>query len=472
MDLLTLRNSASTTESAQRLSAATSGSAVSADVNLALLDDLINSIDSEFGSSLPERTDLSAGATIEPSLLTSMEDTFSVLQAKRPLMSGVMLKLNSTTDQSWKQRHFLLSTDGKLFLFKFNPSSDSLPITYLPIESCSAMSNPVYKTYILHVVGRGVTAQGRLEKRSWTLKLSSSREMKVWEEAINSYANPHAHGGIGLARSMSDRTTRKYGTLPLNFRAQSTNATSESTPHDTTQNDDDVHAAAIFPSVHKSKSSHALLRRNWSDGGESRGRRVSEAQVQTKIKNFEMPAAATLNDGHDILLKRLLERKASEHAEVKAIAEREQQNLRAAAEAQRKKNAALEKALQMASLPPFTTRILRENDSKRKKDAKNDEDQEAHAQQAANPAPAASSSTQPLASKKAKIASPRSSSSSTTSASSSTTHVIGKLFKHMSNNKIFDDSLTTIIDPPYESWMQNVVYTEKKDLIELVHFAE
>ncbi|KAI8621428.1 hypothetical protein BC830DRAFT_228705 [Chytriomyces sp. MP71] len=355
MDVPTLlRNSASTTESAQRLSAATSASAVSADANLALLDDLINSIDSEF--------DLSAGAasTLVPSLLTSMEDTLSVLQAKRPLMAGVMLKLNSTSDQTWKQRHFLLSTDGKLFLFKFNPSPDSLPITYLPVESCSAMSNPVYKTYILHVAGSGVTAQGRLEKRTWTLKLSSSREMKIWEEAINSYANPHAYGGIGLARSISDRTTRKYGTLPINFRAQPANAANafESTSLDSTLNDEDTHAAAVFPSVHKSKSNHALLRRNQSEGGESRRRRDSDAQMQIKFKNFEMPAAATINDGHDILLKRLLERKASEHAEATAIAEREeQQKLRAAAEAQRKKNAALDKALRMASLPPLTTRM-------------------------------------------------------------------------------------------------------------------
>ncbi|KAJ3014804.1 UNVERIFIED_CONTAM: hypothetical protein HDU68_000119, partial [Siphonaria sp. JEL0065] len=48
----------------------------------------------------------------------------------------------------------------------------------------------------------------------------------------------------------------------------------------------------------------------------------------------------------------------------------------------------------------------------------------------------------------------------------------GKPFKRMSNKKIFDNTLTTIIDPPYEKLEKfenvNVVYTERSDLTELV----
>ncbi|KAI8620620.1 hypothetical protein BC830DRAFT_1077715 [Chytriomyces sp. MP71] len=53
----------------------------------------------------------------------------------------------------------------------------------------------------------------------------------------------------------------------------------------------------------------------------------------------------------------------------------------------------------------------------------------------------------------------------------------GKLFKLTPNKKIFDDSLTTIIVPPYEKLDTlenvNVVYTEKNNLTDLVvHLAE
>ncbi|KAI8837444.1 hypothetical protein BJ741DRAFT_603482 [Chytriomyces cf. hyalinus JEL632] len=350
MELPVFRHSASTLASggSERLSG--TPSAVSNDFSTAgVLDSLMNSITTEFDLSHPPTPRLSSDVE-SLAMLSSMQDSLGELRRKNPLMYGPLLKLNSTSDQSWKSRFFLLTRDGKMFLFKPNPSLETLPITYIPVERYTAMTNPVYKTWVLHVEGSGVTMEGFIQKRTWTLKASSGTELKMWEEAVVSLTSPSLT--LGRSISLTERLgsshaqfgeAGRFGALPLGSHrgkevAAGHNGNSSSA-------DPAIHSEMFpIPSVHKSQSHHALLQRKSPEVLNPNSKRVSESQMGVKFKSFAMPKAATVEY---LLEKQRIEREQKEEMEKEALKKQEQVRMAAsaaaatvAADAERKKASA------------------------------------------------------------------------------------------------------------------------------------
>ncbi|TPX77320.1 hypothetical protein CcCBS67573_g01402 [Chytriomyces confervae] len=357
MELPVFRHSASTLASggSERLSG--TPSAVSNDFSTAgVLDSLMNSITTEFDLSHPPTPRLSSDVE-SLVMLSSMQDSLGELRRKNPLMYGPLLKLNSTSDQSWKSRFFLLTRDGKMFLFKPNPSLETLPITYIPVERYTAMTNPVYKTWVLHVEGSGVTMEGFIQKRTWTLKASSGTELKMWEEAVVSLTSP----SLTLARSISlterlgsssshmqfAEASSRFGGLPLGSHrgkdvaaGHNNNGNSSSS---SSSADPAIHLEMFpIPSVHKSQSHHTLLQRKSPEVMGANSKRVSESQMGVKFKSFAMPKAATVEY---LLEKQRIENEQKEEMEKEALKKQEQLRMAAttasaaaaAAEAERKK---------------------------------------------------------------------------------------------------------------------------------------
>ncbi|KAJ3246279.1 hypothetical protein HDU77_009016 [Chytriomyces hyalinus] len=292
-------------------------------------------------------------------MLSSMQDSLGELRRKNPLMYGPLLKLNSTSDQSWKSRFFLLTRDGKMFLFKPNPSLETLPITYIPVERYTAMTNPVYKTWVLHVEGSGVTMEGFIQKRTWTLKASSGTELKMWEEAVISLTSP----SVTLARSISlterlgssshtqfaEASSSRFGGLPLGSHrgkevaaGYNNNGNTSSSSSSSSAADPAIHLEMFpIPSVHKSQSHHTLLQRKSPEVLGANSKRVSESQMGVKFKSFAMPKAATVEY---LLEKQRIENEQKEEMEKEALKKQEQLRMAAAtttaaaaAEAERKK---------------------------------------------------------------------------------------------------------------------------------------
>ncbi|KAJ3222293.1 hypothetical protein HDU81_010001 [Chytriomyces hyalinus] len=356
-------------------------SAASCDLSTAkVLDNLMSCITTEFELfHPPPRT--TSDMTTTRSWLTSMHDSLGEMREKSPIMYGPLLKLNSTSDQSWKNRFFLLSRDGKLFLFKPNPTLESLPITYIPVERYTAMSNPVYKSWIVHVEGSGVTVEGVVQKRVWTLKASSGAELKLLEEALDTLVSPakNTHSAYepwntnGLHRETSTSTaassaSQRFGALPLLSRNNSRGREDFELPLLSRNNsrgredfesstgrsaDPAVHSELFpAPAIHKTRSNYTLLRKTCSESQDVNMKRVSEGQLGAKFKSFEMPKAATVEYGLDLLEKQ----KMQEELEKKEAAERERQELSrlAAEEEERKKLAAFKKA-HMPMVVPYAS---------------------------------------------------------------------------------------------------------------------
>ncbi|KAJ3389520.1 hypothetical protein HDU84_008631 [Entophlyctis sp. JEL0112] len=118
--------------------------------------------------------------------LTSRDDSFGSLQRMAPLMSGILSKLNISSGKkdSWNNRHFTLMKDGRLFLFKRNPSPQTLPITFLPVLMYSSASNPRQTAWTFYLRGHGVTADGTVVNRNWSLKCTDPLTTQLWEQAF------------------------------------------------------------------------------------------------------------------------------------------------------------------------------------------------------------------------------------------------------------------------------------------------
>ncbi|KAJ3257314.1 hypothetical protein HDU77_002760 [Chytriomyces hyalinus] len=345
-------------------------STASCDLSTAkVLDNLMSCITTEFELFHPPPRTTSDMATAR-SWLTSMHDSLGEMREKSPIMYGPLLKLNSTSDQSWKNRFFLLSRDAKLFLFKPNPTLESLPITYIPVERYTAMSNPVYKSWIVHVEGSGVTVEGVVQKRVWTLKASSGAELKLLEEALDTVVllspNNKKNASLydqwntttsGLHRETSTSTaassaSQRFGALPLLSRNNSRGHEDFESSGGRSAADPAVHSD-MFPAVHKTRSNYTLLRKPCPDSQDvANMKRVSESQLGAKFKSFEMPKAATVEYGLDLLEKQ----KMQEEFKKKEAAERERQELlRLAAEEEERKKLAAFKAAHMPMVVPYAS---------------------------------------------------------------------------------------------------------------------
>ncbi|KAI8829708.1 hypothetical protein BJ741DRAFT_622154 [Chytriomyces cf. hyalinus JEL632] len=340
-------------------------STASCDLSTAkVLDNLMSCITTEFELFHPPPRTTSDMATPR-SWLTSMHDSLGEMREKSPIMYGPLLKLNSTSDQSWKNRFFLLSRDAKLFLFKPNPTLESLPITYIPVERYTAMSNPVYKSWIVHVEGSGVTVEGVVQKRVWTLKASSGAELKLLEEALDTIVLSKKSASLyeqwntsGLHRETSTSTaassaSQRFGALPLLSRNNSRGHEDFESSGGGRSADPAVHSD-MFPAVHKTRSNYTLLRKTCPDSQDANMKRVSESQLGAKFKSsFEMPKAATVEYGLDLLEKK----KMQEEFKQKEAAERERQELlsRLAAEEEERRKLAAFKAAHMPMVVPYAS---------------------------------------------------------------------------------------------------------------------
>ncbi|TPX76731.1 hypothetical protein CcCBS67573_g01998 [Chytriomyces confervae] len=350
-------------------------STASCDLSTAkVLDNLMSCITTEFELFHPPPRTTSDMATAR-SWLTSMHDSLGEMREKSPIMYGPLLKLNSTSDQSWKNRFFLLSRDAKLFLFKPNPTLESLPITYIPVERYTAMSNPLYKSWIVHVEGSGVTVEGVVQKRVWTLKASSAAELKLLEEALDTLVmvspkNKNKSASLyeqwnstttttsGLHRETSTSTaassgSQRFGALPLLSRNNSRGH--EDFESSGGRSADPAVHSDMFPAVHKTRSNYTLLRKPCPDSQEvANMKRVSESQLGSKFKSFEMPKAATVEYGLDLLEKQKMQEEFKKKEEA---AERERQELSrlAAAEEEERKKLAAFKAAHMPMVVPYAS---------------------------------------------------------------------------------------------------------------------
>ncbi|KAI8837441.1 hypothetical protein BJ741DRAFT_603475 [Chytriomyces cf. hyalinus JEL632] len=114
--------------------------------------------------------------------------TLAELQASSASLSAHFHKLHAAQEDSWKLRFVLLTQeDGNLYLFK-NNSPTSLPITFLPLVSCSGILETQANgdtAYILRVQGDGRTADGMLVKRSWVLHCTDEVTLSMWVHTIS-----------------------------------------------------------------------------------------------------------------------------------------------------------------------------------------------------------------------------------------------------------------------------------------------
>ncbi|KAJ3246281.1 hypothetical protein HDU77_009018 [Chytriomyces hyalinus] len=114
--------------------------------------------------------------------------TLAELQASSASLSAHFHKLHAAQEDSWKLRFVLLTQeDGNLYLFK-NNSPTSLPITFLPLVSCSGILETQANgdtAYILRVQGDGRTADGMLVKRSWVLHCTDEATLSMWVHTIS-----------------------------------------------------------------------------------------------------------------------------------------------------------------------------------------------------------------------------------------------------------------------------------------------
>ncbi|KAJ3292868.1 hypothetical protein HDU79_000966 [Rhizoclosmatium sp. JEL0117] len=206
------------------------------------LSGLMNSITQELASSptsTPEHIERSyessglipkAKAAESALALSLSECNFGALEWASPAKSGPIQKLSkntrsllslrspattptppTTTPQppTYKDKHLVLTKDGKLFLFKPSPIPTYIPQSYLIV--LTATTNPAHTRSlddrsVLKVYGNNIHPQaGTLQKHSWTLRASSEAEAQSWVDAINGVAS-------SAQEALLDRLEKAYST--------------------------------------------------------------------------------------------------------------------------------------------------------------------------------------------------------------------------------------------------------------------
>ncbi|KAJ3088546.1 hypothetical protein HK100_008007, partial [Physocladia obscura] len=90
----------------------------------------------------------------------------------------------AVTQEVWKKRFFVLTSDGKLFAFRPNPSDFTTPVSYM-ITSATKTHDQEHNVF--KVFGNTVRASdGALQKHTWTLRGSSGEDVvEVWIDCID-----------------------------------------------------------------------------------------------------------------------------------------------------------------------------------------------------------------------------------------------------------------------------------------------
>ncbi|KAJ3139714.1 hypothetical protein HK100_011331 [Physocladia obscura] len=271
--------------------------------------------------------------------VSSLDDSFAVLQRALPLMSGSLLKLNtsataitsttttSLSSEAWNTRFFVLTRDGKLFIFKRNPNPSSLPLTYLPVSGYSAAN--VSTDFILNVAGDGITPDGVVTKRTWTLKTSDPQTNQLWIDALTKTIARLSLDldSIGSQSSLASPVASNPGEGALRFMMQSASIRQQASAAQPP-------IPGITPTVHRSRSHGARLN-TFSAGRELRDVVVemrkldgngltpppprSNSQGSTELSNqvrlkqhFAMPTGAAEEVKDEILYQQELEARQEE----------------------------------------------------------------------------------------------------------------------------------------------------------------
>ncbi|KAJ3209074.1 hypothetical protein HDU82_001438 [Entophlyctis luteolus] len=184
-----------------------------------VFDDLFQMLKTDFDV-LDNDESGSEASTPNGYYLTSLDDSFGSLQLMGSLMSGTLSKLNLSSGKrdSWNNRHFILMQDGRLFLFKQNPSPQTLPITFLPISKYSSAPNQ-RQAWIFYLSGDGVTADGAIVKRNWSLKSTDPLTTQLWQHAFATVTSTCAISPTASTFSGGDsvETSKRGSNGSLNF---------------------------------------------------------------------------------------------------------------------------------------------------------------------------------------------------------------------------------------------------------------
>ncbi|KAJ3074293.1 hypothetical protein HDU98_011557 [Podochytrium sp. JEL0797] len=126
--------------------------------------------------------------------------TLGQLQGGQSTMSALLFKLNAASPapsgpDKWKLRFFVLDHQANLYIFKANPHSQSLPITFLPVSACSVAFDEQENSWLLCVSGDGIGAGGQVVQRKWVVKFGDEETVGMWAKRIHRVVGGSGGGG-------------------------------------------------------------------------------------------------------------------------------------------------------------------------------------------------------------------------------------------------------------------------------------
>ncbi|ORY33188.1 hypothetical protein BCR33DRAFT_771194 [Rhizoclosmatium globosum] len=151
-------------------------------------------------------------------------------------LSAFLFKMNANLSDAtgpsdiWKLRFFVLDQEATLYLFKNNTNPRALPITSMPVTSCSAEYDPHENAWVLTALGDGISPDGKLVKRFWKIKLPDQGSTVLWLEVIQrgiamrnadatmtSQLQSQSHAAMPIAAVMS--ATSPYHNHPAAYQS-------------------------------------------------------------------------------------------------------------------------------------------------------------------------------------------------------------------------------------------------------------
>ncbi|KAJ3008325.1 UNVERIFIED_CONTAM: hypothetical protein HDU68_003150, partial [Siphonaria sp. JEL0065] len=125
-----------------------------------------------------------------------------------------------TAQQQFKPRYFVLTQNGNLHLFKSNNNPNAIPITYLPLTSVSAHTDLFNSetVFIMRANGDGISFDGTIVKRQWTIRFPEEETLLVWIRSIQRIlllnSQQKATSGSSFASSHSSDAQKRLSETP------------------------------------------------------------------------------------------------------------------------------------------------------------------------------------------------------------------------------------------------------------------
>ncbi|KAJ3005107.1 UNVERIFIED_CONTAM: hypothetical protein HDU68_004755 [Siphonaria sp. JEL0065] len=187
----------------------------------------------------------SAWDGVAPEVMNAV--TLGHLQTTQSTLTANLYKLNSSSNatasspqnpEDWKLRFFVLSAEtGNLYLFKTNATQKSMPVTFMPVQSYSVSVDHATNTYLLRPQGDGMTPEGKVVKRVWTLKFPDETTLSMWAKNIHRFLDsvsssaspstptstrPHTPERTSFSRSIASRESADRSSVDrANYHQQS-----------------------------------------------------------------------------------------------------------------------------------------------------------------------------------------------------------------------------------------------------------